>query len=79
MREADILFAMAAIRKTLMHSPHVKDTAKGVHEFWILWEEPRPLISVTVRALERLQSMGEVEVVRQQDGSMVWRAQPPSE
>lgn len=74
MREADILFAMTAIRKVLAQSPRAKDTAKGVHEFWIPWEEPRPYSAVTIRALERLQKLGEMEVIRQKDGSMVWCA-----
>ncbi|WP_457282534.1 hypothetical protein [Polaromonas sp. P5_D5] len=56
-------FAVLCIRRKLESAPHSVDTARGIHSFWIDWEEPVPPEATTLEALERLESDGVVERV----------------
>ncbi|HYD80212.1 MAG TPA: hypothetical protein VEC06_10420 [Paucimonas sp.] len=67
-----ILAAAAAIRQYLSTRPNAKDTAEGIHQWWIPWgDRPEPL-AVTIAALEHLEAAGVVEHF--QSGSRrLWR------
>lgn len=56
-------FAEFCIRRKLERSPHSVDTIKGIHSFWIQWQEPVPPESITLEALQRLEIDGVVERV----------------
>jgi hypothetical protein len=56
-------FAALCIRRKLENAPHSVDTVKGIHSFWIEWEEPVPPETTTLEALERLEGEGVVERV----------------
>lgn len=53
-------FAALCIRRKLEIAPHSVDTVKGIHSFWIQWEEPVPPESTTLEALVRLEVDGVV-------------------
>ncbi|MEO7885933.1 hypothetical protein [Polaromonas sp.] len=55
--------AVLCIRRKLESAPHSVDTVKGIHSFWIQWEEPVPPETTTLEALERLEVDGVVERV----------------
>jgi hypothetical protein len=65
-------FAEAAIRDHLARFGNSADTLDGVHQWWIRWESFPDHISVTERALARLQASGLVECVRM-GGGEIWR------
>ncbi len=65
-------FAEAAIRAFLAERPDSADTVDGIHRWWIRWPGPAESQVVTGIALERLESMGEVERFRIGD-SILWR------
>lgn len=73
MKEIDVLFAMAEIRRVLQASPTSADTERGVHEYWVNWIEPRPGVEVTAEALHRLKRQGEVACQVLEDGGEIWR------
>lgn len=56
-------FAVLCIRRKLESAPHSVDTVKGIHAFWIDWEEPAPPEATTLEALEKLEGEGVVERV----------------
>ncbi len=73
MNEAEVHFAMSAIRRFLAAYPAAVDSTEGVHQFWVDWVEPRPDVDVTLQALARLSELGEVRSVRLQSGLNRWR------
>ena len=72
MNEQEIIFAMSQIRHVLARSPCRADTTAGIHAYWILWNEPRPLPPTTEEALQRLKLLGEVSHAQLEDGTWVW-------
>ncbi|WP_431094976.1 hypothetical protein [Polaromonas aquatica] len=56
-------FAVLCIQRKLKSAPHSVDTVKGIHAFWISWEEPIPPEATTLEALERLEREGVMERV----------------
>jgi len=65
-------FAEIAIRAHLAQFANSADTLAGVHQWWIRWDGLPEHISITERALLRLQADGLVECVSM-GGGEVWR------
>lgn len=72
MKEVDVLFAMAEIRRVLQASPAAADTDCGIHGYWVNWIEPRPDLEVTTEALQRLKKQGEIDCRILEDGGEIW-------
>ncbi len=74
MNTVDVQFAKEGIRRFLEAAPGAADTDRGIHDYWINWEEPRPYVDVTTEALKSLEADGVVESCMLEDGRLVWRA-----
>jgi hypothetical protein len=73
MTDDQVMAAAAAIRCYLSSRPQAKDSAEGIHQWWIAWDGGAPaLIDVTAAALDHLEAEGVLE--RFQSGSReLWR------
>lgn len=73
MNEENIIdYAVTAIRAFLSERPDGADTLDGIHTWWIRWPGMGESLLVTLTALERLQSLGEVEQLTL-GTSVLWR------
>ncbi|MDQ1812059.1 hypothetical protein RBA41_01965 [Massilia sp. CCM 9210] len=72
-----VIFVAAHIRDYLSRRPLASDTAEGIHQWWICWLTTPEAISVTMAALELLETDGLLE--RRKSGTRIlWRrSQPP--
>ena len=72
MDERLVVFAENSIRAYLAGRPHSADTLDGIHLWWIHWPGLSESPVVTQIALERLETMGEVERVSL-GNQILWR------
>lgn len=64
--------AVTAIRDYLASRPDAADTVEGIHQWWIQWPGIPESVTVTMAALEHLESIGFLE--RLQTGNReFWR------
>ena len=65
---------MQAICLHLERHPMAGDTAQGIHDWWIGWQEPRPPLEVTMQALQQLRDQQHVQCVPPDDEERgLWR------
>ncbi|MDQ1812062.1 hypothetical protein RBA41_01980 [Massilia sp. CCM 9210] len=71
--DKQLVIAVAAqIRDYLSRRPHASDTAEGIHQWWICWDTTPEAISVTIAALEHLESKD--LIAQWKSGNrMIWR------
>lgn len=72
MRSHDVLTAMQQIKLLLERAPDSAETAEGIHNWWIPWDEPAPGVEVTQEALNRLEREGIVRREKNGHGEL-WR------
>jgi hypothetical protein len=65
-------YAISVIRRFLSERPDSADTLDGIHRWWIRWPRLEESSLVTLAALERLESVGEMEQIKV-GSSMIWR------
>lgn len=69
---ATIEYAISAIRRFLDERPGSADTLEGIHRWWIPWPVQEESLFVTLKALEQLESTGEIHKLRL-GTSVLWR------
>jgi len=67
-----IEYAVSAIRRYLVECPDSADTLEGIHSWWIRWPGLEESSLITLTALERLESLEEVEKIKL-GASLIWR------
>jgi len=67
-----VLAVAAQIRDYLSRRPLASDTAEGIHQWWICWDTTPEAISVTMAALDQLETHGFLER-RKSCNRILWR------
>ena len=70
--EKNIEYAVSAIRRFLHERPESADTLDGIHRWWIHWPLQQEASLTTLKALERLERLGEVRQLKL-GTSILWR------